>query len=244
MQDTVGKKSINRLEGKVMKKALIIIAVICVVILIIVLGVKFVFHPEISKELKKVKKLISRHYPEGKILDLKLRYVDWSSTIRDIEDDDIFYNRPTRALATIQSGSEEYVIELERGLLFWHITNDNSKSGVEAKGIEYYATIHGNSVGSAVDMDDWCNSNWVIPQDDGSLYKSVDDTEIGGIKYYSVMICDGLYVVENKKIQQLSKYDKDWTESEYSYSDLKRYGNFRQVTEEEYNYILSLKPQK
>lgn len=227
-----------------MKKALIIIAVIIVVILIIVLGIRIIFHPVISKEKEKVKKLASKNYPDGKIVEFKLQYSDWSSTLRDIEDDDIFYHRPTFAKVTIQSGSEKYDLQLEKRLLFWHITSDYSKSGVEANGIEYYAVIGGSSVGSAVDMDDWCKNNWVIPQDDGSLYKAIDDTEIGGIKYYSVRLCDGLYVVENKKIKQLSKYDKDWTESEYTYSDLKHYGNFKQVTEEEYNKLLSMRPQK
>ena len=88
-----------------MKKVLIIIAVIIVVIIIIVLGVKIIFHPEISKEKEKVKKLASKNYPEGKIVEFKLQYSDWSSTLRDIEDDDIFYHRPTFAKVTIFYGN-------------------------------------------------------------------------------------------------------------------------------------------
>ena len=176
----------------------------------------------IREEKINVEQLIKKQYPNCEILKCQLQYVDWSSTVRDIDEDDVFYNRPTRAKAIIMD-SIKYDIELERGLFGWNINGCYSQSVVDADVIEYYGLIRMSSVGSAVDMEEWSKENWVLQLGDGSRYSVVDHTKEGGSIYYSVKVCDALYIVENNSIKQLRLRDKDWTEADYNYSEIKKY---------------------
>ena len=195
----------------------------------------------IREEKINVEQLIKKQYPNCEILKCQLQYVDWSSTVRDIDEDDVFYNRPTRAKAIIMD-SIKYDIELERGLFGWTINGCYSQSVVDADVIEYYGLIRMSSVGSAVDMEEWCKENWVLQLGDGSRYSVVDHTKEGGSIYFSVKVCDALYIVENNSIKQLRLRDKDWTEADYNYSEIKKYSFIKQLTKEEFDEILSLKP--
>ena len=227
-----------------MRKTVKIIIAVCILIVIAIIGVKIVLHPSISMEQKRVRELIKKRYPDCEIVECKLEYVDWSSTISEVSENDTFYNRPTLAEATILVDGAKYDINMSRGLFSWHIGSNYSQDGVEVEDIEYYCVIMYSNIGQAADMEDWCKRNWTLPLDDGSLYRVVDDTQDGGIIYYSVKTCDALYMVENKSIKKMGLRDNDWTESDTTYSDLKKYGNYTKITEEECMEILRLKPQK
>lgn len=212
------------------------------IILIVILGLVYVVHPFPRFEKMLVKLLIKAKHPTGKILAFTLQYSDWSSSIRDIGDSDSFYHRPTLAVATVQVGSIKRDIELKRILLFWFFRSDYSQNGIEVSGTEYYAEISSHNIGRRADIEKWCRANWTVPCSDGALYRRLGTGRNGTGEYYGVKVCKRLFMVENGVVKQFGQRASDWTESDITYSELKKYSNYKQLKKETFEEILRYRP--
>ncbi len=203
--------------------------IICVIVFIIatVMAISVVKFLNVTLEQDKVaiKDVINSEYTSYEIKNIELLYADWSSTIREADKD----HKSTLANASVMNGDDQMTIQFRKQFaLFgpkWVIEGAFVDYGPNMPDGMYYVEIESHSVGKATDIEEWIKGRWVIPFDDGDLYKKSGETEWS----YSVMICAGIYMTKNGRVYSFNKNSLDWEETDMPYSVLVIYNNYEEV---------------
>lgn len=226
-------------EKKSSKAPLIIAIIFNVFIVLPLLGLfalMLIFDPymfqkpcSLEKDKQNVAQVVKKEYPSYEVKNVHLTYTDFFSTVVEADKDHV----ATSATATAENDTERITIHLMKDsfILFsvWRIESANPDYGPNIPDDIYYIEMNYRSVGKAVDIDEHIKKLWVIPYEDGSLYKKAGVSDW----YYSVKVCDNIYKTSGGKVYVFNKQDSDWEESDETYSGLNYYGNYQKISKEE-----------
>ena len=145
------------------------------------------YKTEINKKHRQtITNIITKKYPTYDIKHLRLEYVNWSSTVDDADD----LNEATKATVIIKNSKEQRTIHLNKKINKWIISSDKADYGSDVPDDTYFIEIESQSIGNAVDMDEYIKGLWVIPNKEGSNYKKIGDNDDW---YYSVRYYKDIY---------------------------------------------------
>ena len=209
-----------------------IIATIMLVFFALIIG--FYFIMSLGSDKDRITKIINKKYASYEIKEIKLEYVDWSSTISDAEQDN---HKATQATVIIANEDEQMTIKFKKRFNMWLITNSYYDYGENLANDIYYVEIDYSYVGKSVDFDEYIESYdvWVIPDKEGRLYKKSGS---GDGWYYSYMYYKDIYKTQDGFVYVFNKRSSSWEKSDKNYSDLQHYGNYTKIDKEEAIEIL------
>ena len=226
-------------EKKSSKAPLIIAIIICALIVQPLIGLfvlVLVFDPymlqkpySLEKDEQNVAQVVKKEYPSYEVKSVRLTYTDFFSTVVEADKDHV----ATSATATAENDTERITIHLMKDsfILFsvWRIESANPDSGPNIPDDVYFIEMNYRSIGKAVNIDEHIKGLWIIPYEDGSLYKKAGVSDW----YYSIKVCDNIYKTSGGKIYVFNKQTSDWEESNETYSRLNYYGNYQKISKEE-----------
>lgn len=227
-------------EKKSSKAPVIITIIVVALIALPVIGLfvlGLLFNPymlqgpySLEKDKQNVIQVVKKEYPSYEINTVYMTYTDFFSTVVEADDNS---NVATSATVTAENNTERITIHLmkDNHLFFstWRVESANPDSGPNIPDDVYFIEMNYRSVGKAVDIDEHIKKLWVIPYEDGSLYKKAGVSDW----YYSVKVCDNIYKTSGGKVYVFNKQDSDWEESDETYSGLNYYGNYQKISKEE-----------
>lgn len=215
------------------KKILIkkkLIRIIIFIIIALIIGIYFMF--SIGSDRDKITKIINIKYNLYEIKDIKLEYVDWSSTVRDAEE---YGHKATRATAIIENEEEQITIRFEKQFNLWFITNANYDYGKNVDNDIYFVEEAYGNIGSAIEIEEYIKDIWTIPDKDGNMYTKVGDENSW---YYSIKYYANIYKTQNGYVFLFDKKISDWKKTNKKYSDMTYYGNYKKINKKEAIEIL------
>lgn len=219
--------NINKETAK--KRKLIII----LILISLIISIYFIF--SIGNDRDKITKIINKKYNLYEIKNIKLEYIDWSSTVSDAEKKG---HNPTQATVIIANEEEQMTIRLKKIFNLWFITNANYDYGNNVPNDIYFVEESSGSVGGAIDFEEYTKLNnlWIIPDKDGNMYtKSSDDGFWYSYRYYK-----NLYKTQNGYVYMFDKEISDWKKSNEKYSNMLYYSNYKKIDKEEAMAILKI----
>lgn len=185
---------------------------------------------------KRVENIIRRDYPSYHIDSLEMQYVDFFSSVREADYDD----KPTLATVVISNRDEQRTIHFEKELFLWCIEKNAPDYGPNVPEDEYFIDINWNHVGIMIDIDECVKDEWVIPNENGELYYE------DGISYtyYTYQYIRDIFRTQNGRIYAINKKTLEWEPSEITYSYLDYFSNYRRISKEEAEEIISAHSRK
>ena len=193
---------------------------VILILTVILLKKIFIAKTEISR--KSVTKLIRRKYPAYKTVSLRMQYADWSSTVREANDE----NRATSAEAIIRNDEEQRTLHFRSRFRIWRITHDTPDSGKNVPDDIYFMEDNWAEAGQKIDIDESIRQSWVIPDENGNLYH-----RSGGENwYYSYHYIRNMYKTKNGMIYVLKRESFEWELTEKTYSEMDYYGNYTRIS--------------
>lgn len=183
----------------------------------------------LEKDKQNVVQVVKKEYPSYEIDTVYMTYTDFFSTVTEADNSNV----ATSATVTIENSTERITIHLmkDNHLFFstWRIESANPDSGPNIPDDVYFIEMNYRNVGKAVNMDEYVKNLWIIPYEDGSLYKKSGTSDW----YYSTKVCDNIYKTSGGKVYVFDKQNSDWEESDETYSRLNYYGNYQKISKEE-----------
>lgn len=179
----------------------------------------------LSKDREAVLKIINKKYYSYEVKDLQLEYVDWSSTVRSADEN----HNATRATAIIENEEEQITLHFKKTFNIWSISSSEPNYGPNIPNEVYFVEEGYTNVGKAVDIDKHIKGRWVIPDENGNLYKKEGDATNW---YYSFKECEKIYKTKDGYVYVFNKESSNWEKTTKTYADLCYYGNYEKVTKE------------
>lgn len=179
----------------------------------------------LSKDREAVLKIINKKYYSYEVKDLQLEYVGWSSTVSSADEN----HNATRATAIIENEEEQITLHFKKTFNIWSISSSEPNYGPNIPNEVYFVEEAYNNVGKAVDIDEHIKGRWVIPDENGNLYKKVGDATNW---YYSFKECKKIYKTKDGYVYAFNEESSNWEKSTETYADLCYYGNYEKVTKE------------
>ena len=197
---------------------------------------KNVFTAKTETSRKRVTKMIRRKYPAYQIVNLRMQYADWSSTIKEANNS----HRATSAKAVIENHEEQRTLHFRSHFRIWRITHDTPDSGRNVPDEAYFMEDNWAALGQKLDIDESIRQTWVLPDENGNLYhKSGGDNW-----YYSYHYIRNIYKTKNGKIYVLNRISFEWELTDKSYSELDYYANYTQISSKEAKRIIQENKEK
>lgn len=207
------------------RKRKAVVASLLVIFQIVVLVLVF-SHFSLGEDCKLIMNIIDKKYSSYNVEDLRLEYVDLSSTVRIADDS----NRATRATAIVANEDEELTLRFKKNRFnIWYIIDSAPNSGPNVPNDIYFIDAEQKDVSNTVDIDEYLKSYWAIPDEDGNLYTKTDD---GDDWHYSFKECENIYKTKDGSVWQFNKDISKWEASLCVYADLCYYNNYDEVSKE------------
>ena len=200
---------------------------IIIIILIIMVAIRIFMPANISNYIdsKIITTIIKIKYPKYDINSLKLHYVDWSSSVRTI-DEHHKYHKATEATAIIINNDEQRTIRFEKFLIIWYISFNKPDYGQNVPDDIYLLETGGHAIGQAVDIEKYISESkeWIVTDENGNKYKKSGNDNSW---YYIVNTYKEIYKTKNGKIYIFNKDVSNWELSSKSYSELTYFSNYK-----------------
>lgn len=203
----------------------ILTAIILLVVLIIVSMLKPV-------NTFAIKSILNAKYSSYSVDSLKLQYIDWSSSVREV--DEMYDGNPTMAEVVIHNNDEQRTIHFKKILCIWCIDTDLPDYGPNIGDGEYYAEINSENISSNYDVDTEIQNRWYLPYSDGTLYKKAERSD-----YYYYQGIKNMYRTNSGKVQKLNKDKLEWVDDDTLYSDLTYYSNYVMISEDDAKSVIA-----
>lgn len=205
------------------KKLLLTLFIIIAIISIFLIINKIMESGNVAliKDKETIIKIINKQYPLYEIKDLKLNYIDWSSTVTNADEN----HKATKAIVIIENENEEITVYLEKRWFKWMILSDQPNYGPTVPNDLYFVEITYQSVGKSVDIDKHIKKYWVIQENKENYRKVGNDEEW----YYSFKYCKNIYKTKDGIVYVFNKEESNWKVATETYSDLCHYGNYKKV---------------
>lgn len=210
-------------------KAIKVIFRTMVILIVLVAVYFFVSTTEFSR--KRITAVIMRKHPTYEIVTLTPEYSDWSSTVCEADDD----HNPEFAKVVIQNDEEQRTICLDKTFGIWVITSDEPDYGKNVPDDVYFVEERWANVGKAIDIEAYVRSVWVVPFENGELYRKYG----GDNWYYSYKYIENLYRTINGSVYVLNKESFEWEQSDLAYSYMVQYANYKKISKDEGEGIIS-----
>ena len=207
-----------------------IITSIILIIIALIIVIYFIF--SIGSDRHKITKIINKKYNMYEIKDIKLEYVDWSSSVRDAEK---YNHKATEATAIIANKEDQITIRFKKQFNLWFITSANYDYGKNVDNDIYFVEEENSSIGRAADIEEYIKNIWIIPDKNGNMYTKVGDVNSW---YYSINYYANIYKTQNGYVYLFDKNNLDWEKTNKKYSDMVYYGNYKRINKEEAIEIL------
>ncbi len=223
------------MQNKIIEKSIIILgvfAVLTAIIYLVIIGFESADEAN-ARHRVTIENIVKKKYPTYQIVDIKLEYVDWSSTVSEAD----HFNKATKAEVVIKNSGEQRTIRLLKRFFTWYISSDNPDYGYNVPNGEYYIEENYASIGKAVDMEEYVQKGyrWIIPDENGNLYRKVGEDSSW---YYSIHYYVHILKTYNGRVYEFDQKLLEWKESDRSYSELKYYYNYRKANKDEVVKIL------
>lgn len=211
-----------------MKTIKMIFICLATLILLVVLN-SFISTTEFSK--KRINAIVKRKYPAYQIITLTPEYTDWSSTVCEADD----AHKPECATVVIKNEEEQRTLHFDKSFIIWRITHDEPDYGENVPDEVYFIEEQWAHAGQRIDIDEVIKSVWIIPFENGEPYQKSG----GDDWYYSYHYIDNVYKTKNGSIYVLNKKSFEWEQTDLAYSYLDYFGNYKKITKDEAEKILS-----
>lgn len=206
-----------------MKIKTIIISVVILFLIIILLSSPIY---SLIVDRKAIVNLINKKYSSYEIKDLQLEYVDWSSTVKSANES----HSATRAIAIIENETEQRTLNLKKiFLIIWSISDSEPNYGPNVPNEVYFVDSNIISFDKEVDINEHIKYFWIIPDENGDLYKKYGDTK--NWAYYA-KLCNNIYKTKDGYVYVFNKDILDWEKSTITYAKLCYCANYEKVTKE------------
>jgi len=173
---------------------------------------------------KNIRQIIMKKYPTYEIIYVDLSYSDWSSSLRDADEE----HKATSATVIIENELEQRTIHLNKYFYRWKISSDEPDYGTNVPEDIYFLEITYNNFGKAVQFD-ITKTDWIFPDEFGNYYHKVGK---GDDWYYSYKYCKNIYKTKKGIIYVFNKEKANWEETDISYSTLSFLSNYTKVDKE------------
>jgi len=199
-----------------------IIKFLALIFIIIIFSILISSNTSLKNEQKKIINIINKKYRSYEIIDIELTYTDFFSTI-DIADES---HPATSATAIIENDKEQLTLKFEKTFNIWHISFSEPNYGPNIPNEVYFIEESFVTAGRLVNIDEHLNGRWVIPDEEGNLYKKTADGN------YSFKECNTIYKTQDGYVYEFDKAFSQWVKSGVTYADLCYFGNYEQISKE------------
>ena len=196
---------------------------ICIIVLVCLLVLNC-FASTLTMTKKRLNAIIKFNYPSYDIISLVPEYTDWFPSVRPADED----HRATSATAVVRNDKEQRTIHFEKVFGIWIRENDKPDYGHNVPDDEYFLEAGSADIGKKSDIDEEIKGLWIIPYEDGTLYKK----SYGEDWYYYYRYVKNMYRTGNGNVYVLNKDTFEWEPTDIGYSELDYFGNYERITKD------------
>ena len=190
-------------------------------------------------------KEVEKKYPGYKVVDTKLYYVDWSSTLNDIDKREVTEHRAKYVEVIIENDKSAKEILLKKNGFRWQI--DRVEDYSDAPDNVYFAKFRKETwdINDKERMEQWTACTLTVPDKDGNLYQL--ETKEDGSKCYTSTTCVGLYKTKKGRVYEFF-YNWDyqnnkpgkcsWVPSKNKYEYYKENNKYETINKKEARRII------
>ena len=181
----------------------------------------------IKNDKRKITELIKKEYPSYEIDIIKLQYINFFSTVEDIDDNMYSNELPELANVYIKKNENKIRIYLIKEHMKWSIRDAFPISGPIVPD-SYFVVPKSIIITDKVDISKYIRDNkyWIIKNKDGQYFRKEckkNDCKVY-IDYY-----EQIFKCENAIVYKFEKNNKVWEKTDFLYFDLKHYDNFKEI---------------